>query len=365
MTRVRAQRLVTRQRVYEPGLLVVEGERVLSVGPGDDGRADAEVATVVPGLVDVHGHGGGGASYTDDPQVAIRTHRAAGSTTLVASTVTESLDDLERQVRVLAGLVDSGELAGIHLEGPWLAAEYHGAHPVPLLRDPDGVDLERILDAARGTVRMVTVAPERTGALEAVQLLAARSVVAAVGHTNADYDTTLAAIAAGASGATHLFNAMRPIHHRDPGPIPALLDDPSVWLELVVDAIHLHPAIVRYVATTHPDRVVLVTDAMAAAGAADGDYTLGRLAVTVRDAVARIAGTDTIAGSTLLLAQALQNAIRYGVPWLTAVAACTWQPAAYLGLEHVGDLAPGSWANAVDLAADWSVNRVLYRGVWL
>ncbi len=365
MTRVRARRLVTRQQVYEPGLLVVEQERVVSAGPWDGQPVDVETGTLVPGLVDVHGHGGGGASYAHDPQTAVAAHRGAGSTTLVASTVTETLDDLEQQIGLLAPLVRSGELAGIHLEGPWLAEEFHGAHPVPLLRDPLAADVARMLDAGAGTVRMVTLAPERTGGLDAVRQLAEAGVVAAVGHTSADYGTTQAAVAAGATGATHLFNAMRPIHHRSPGPSLALMSEPSVWLELVVDGVHLHPEIVRYVATTYPERVVLVTDAMAAAGAADGDYLLGTLAVTVRDQVARIAGTDTIAGSTLTLARALRNAITYGVSWLTAVAAATWQPAAYLGLSEVGDLAPGFWADAVELSEDWTVSRVLYRGSWL
>jgi N-acetylglucosamine-6-phosphate deacetylase len=194
--------------------------------------------------------------------------------------------------------------------------------------------------------------------------MAARGVVAAIGHTNADYETTVAALAAGASGATHLFNAMRPIHHRQPGPIVALLADPTAALELIVDGTHTHPALVKYIADTHPGRIVLVTDAMAAAGAADGDYILGTLSVEVRDGVARIAGTDTIAGSTLTLSKALSNAVAYGVDPLVAVRAATIQAARWLRLD-AGDLVVGGRADAVVLDDAWTVTRVLRNGEWV
>ncbi|MBI4899456.1 MAG: amidohydrolase family protein, partial [Actinobacteria bacterium] len=215
-----------------------------------------------------------------------------------------------------------------------------------------------------GPVKMVTVAVERTGGVEACRRLAERGVVAAVGHTDADFETTVAALAAGASGATHLFNAMRPIHHRQPGPIVALLADPSAALELIVDGTHTHPGLVSYIAAAHPDRIVLVTDAMAAAGAADGDYILGTLAVEVRGGVARIAGTDTIAGSTLTLSRALANAVAFGVDPLVAVRAATIRPARWLGLD-AGDLCVGGPADAVVLDEDWCVTRVMRAGAWL
>jgi len=359
---IRAEKLVTATEVYQPGLLRVEGDRVVEVGPWSGGTPDLEVGTLAPGLVDVHCHGGGTASFSIDPQTAIEAHRRTGTTTQVASLVTESYDDLEAQVRMLAPLVESGELAGIHLEGPWLAEEFHGAHPVPLLRDPDWAAVERLIDA--GPVKMVTIAPERAGGVEVCGRLASRGVVAAVGHTNADYETTVRALAAGASGATHLFNAMKPIHHRKPGPIVALMADPTAALELIVDGTHSHPALVTWVAKTYPERIVFVTDAMAAAGAEDGDYILGTLEVEVRDGVARIAGTDTIAGSTLTLSKALANAVAYGVDPLVAVRAATIHPARWLGLD-AGDLVVGGRADAVVLDDTWTVTRVLRRGEWL
>jgi N-acetylglucosamine-6-phosphate deacetylase len=359
---IRADRLVTASDVYEPGLLRTEGERVVEVGPWVSGTPDLEVATLAPGLVDVHSHGGGTASFSTDPETAIMAHRRTGTTTQIASLVTETYHDLEAQIRMLTPYVEAGELAGIHLEGPWLSERFHGAHPVPLLRDPVWSEVERLLDA--GPVKMVTVAVERAGGVEACRRMAERGVVAAIGHTNADYETSMAALAAGASGATHLFNAMRPIHHRQPGPIVALLADPSAALELIVDGTHTHPALVKYIADTHPDRIVLVTDAMAAAGAADGDYILGTLSVEVRDGVARIAGTDTIAGSTLTLSKALSNAVAYGVDPLVAVRAATIRPARWLGLD-AGDLVVGGRADAVVLDDTWTVTQVLRNGEWL
>jgi N-acetylglucosamine-6-phosphate deacetylase len=359
---IRADRLVTATEVYEPGLLRTEGERVVEVGAWVSGTPDLDVVNLAPGLVDVHSHGGGTASFSTDPATAIMAHRRTGTTTQIASLVTESYDDLEAQIRLLTPYVEAGELAGIHLEGPWLSEKYHGAHPIPLLRDPEWSAVERLLDA--GPVKMVTVAVERPGGIEACRRMAERGVIAAIGHTNADYDAAVEALAAGASGATHLFNAMRPLHHRQPGPIVALLAHPTAALELIVDGTHTHPALVKYIADTHPDRIVFVTDSMAAAGAADGDYILGTLAVEVRDGVARIAGTDTIAGSTLTLSKALTNAVRYGVDPLVAVRAATIHPARWLGLDG-GDLAVGGRADAVALDDTWTVTRVVRKGQWV
>ncbi|MCC6497763.1 MAG: amidohydrolase family protein, partial [Propionibacteriaceae bacterium] len=255
--------LITAERILFPdaaepvaGHLEIEGEDILAAGPGPGPRpADVHLAgIVVPGYVDVHSHGGGGASFvTEDPEVArqvLAAHRRHGITTMVASLVTGATADLERQVACLAGLVEAGELAGIHLEGPWLALKYKGAHPPLLLSDPRPEAVAHLLAAGRGTVRMVTIAPERAGALESIRLMTSRGVVAALGHTDADYDTCRAAIAAGARGATHLFNAMAPLRHRDPGPVLALWENPDVYLELIMDGVHVRPELVAFVMST-------------------------------------------------------------------------------------------------------------------
>lgn len=367
MIRLRADRVFTGHDLLTPGELVIEGEAVVDVGTPTVGVGEiVELgdATLAPGYVDVHSHGGGGASFAEDPMRGLALHRSHGSTSVVASLVTQTIDELEEQVRGLAPLVESGEFAGIHLEGPWLSPAYKGAHPVDRLCDPALDEVNRLLEAGNGTVKMVTIAVERAGATEAIGSIVAHGAVAALGHSDCTYEQARAAINAGVTGATHLFNAMPGLKHRAPGPVLALLEDPRVWCELIVDGIHLRPELASWV-MSFDDRIVLITDAMAAAGCADGDYVLGELPVEVRDRVAHIAGTQTIAGSTLTLDRAVENVIAAGVEPLSALQAATSRPAQYLGLSSVGQFAPGARADAVVLDAGWSVQRVLYRGAWL
>src|SRR4029077_18831821 len=230
--------------------------------------------------------------------------------------VTAAPAELLRQVTELADDVRGGLLAGIHLEGPWLSTKRCGAHQPSLMRDPDPIEIDRVLDAAAGAIRMVTLAPERDGALAAIERIVARGVVAAVGHTEATYEQTRTAIAAGATVGTHLFNAMRPIHTREPGPVIALVEDSRVTVEMITDGVHVDPALYRHVTSSAgPDRVSLITDAMAATGMADGVYHLGPVQVDVVDGVARVAGTDTIAGSTATMDRVFRFAATHcGLP---------------------------------------------------
>lgn len=352
------------------GWVEVSGERIVAAGAGEPPRTADLVAagTLVPGYVDAHNHGGGGASFvTEDPEAVRRAtaaHRQHGTTSIVASLVTGEYPDLHRQVACLAELVEAGELLGIHLEGPWLAHEYKGAHPPQLLADPEPAEVAALLKTGRGTVKMATIAPEREGALESIRLMVDAGCLAAVGHTSADFDTTVAAIDAGARGATHLFNAMPPLLQRAPGPVLALWRDQRVIVELVMDGVHVKPELVAWVMDTVPGRVALVTDAMAAAAYADGDYVLGELAVEVRDGVARLAGLDTIAGSTLTLDKAVRNAVAAGVGLVAALRAASTVPADYLGLETVGRIAPGKRADLLVLDDELNVTRVMWRGAW-
>ncbi len=364
--------LIASERVFldgefRPATLRVEGERIAEVIL--DRVSDAPLTgRLVPGFVDVHSHGGGGATFgTTDPssvRQALAAHRAHGTTTQVASLVTESLDSLHAQVTVLAELVAAGELAGIHLEGPWLAAEYKGAHPLERLLDPTPAAIDALLDAGRGTIRMVTLAPERVGGLDAVERFVAAGVVVALGHTNADHETARAAIARGATGVTHLFNAMAPLHHRRPGPILAFWES-DVYLELIFDTIHVDAALAAQTMRAAPDRAVLITDAMAAASASDGHYVLGELDVIVSDGIARLAQGGAIAGSTLTLDKAVRHAVAAGVPLELALTAATSRPAEYLGLPDVGRFDVGAFADAVVLDADLGVEWVMRRGSWL
>ena len=372
-----AAQVVTPARVLAPGWLRLEGDRVVEVGEGPPGRApdlDLGSATVVPGFVDIHVHGGGGASFDTGTVAAagaaIDAHLTHGTTSMVASLVTDTLDRMGATIRSLAPLVDEGRLAGVHLEGPWLSPRRSGAHRPGSLVRPDPASVTDLVDAGGGAVRMVTLAPELPGGLEAVRLLVDAGVVVAVGHTDATYDQTRAALDAGARVGTHLFNAMSGLHHREPGAAGALLDaDPAlgVHLELVADGVHLHPAVLRTAFTARPGQCVLVTDAMSAAAAGDGDYRLGPMDVEVRDGVARLAGTDgAIAGSTLTMDAAVRFAVRQaGLPLADVLHAASTAPARALGLDDVGSLEPGRRADLVVLDDDLDVVRVMRSGAWL
>jgi N-acetylglucosamine-6-phosphate deacetylase len=362
--------LLPTRRDFVAGWVEVAGDAITAVGEGTPPRpADQHLdGFLVPGYVDVHCHGGGGAAFAteehEDVQTALAAHRAAGTTSVVASLITASIPVLQRQISILAEYVGTGDLAGIHLEGPWLAPEFKGAHAPELLSDPVPDVVADLLAAAGGTVRMATIAPELPGAMKAIPVMLANNCLPAIGHTAADYATAKAAIDAGATGATHIFNAMPPLKHRDPGPILAFLEDPRVRVELIFDGIHVTPELAAFVMRIIPDRIVLVTDAMAAAGAPDGDYMLGELPVEVRDRVARLAGEPTIAGSTLTLDRAVRNAVASGIPLAQAVRSATSHPADYLNLSGVGRIAVGNKADMVTLDDDAVVTGVMYRGAW-
>ena len=370
-----AGRVVTPARVFAPGWLQVEGEQVVDVGPGvPPTPPDVELpaATVVPGFIDVHVHGGGGASFdTGTPEAAatvVRAHLMHGTTTMVASLVTDAPERLLTQVGELGALVDDGLLAGLHLEGPWLSPRHAGAHEPGLLTQPTPGQVDDLVGAARGQLRMVTLAPELDGGLDAVRRLVTAGVTVALGHTDATYDVARAALDAGATVGTHLFNAMRQLHHREPGPVAALLEHPDTYVELIADGVHLHPAVLRLAALAKPHLAVLVTDAMAAAAlpAEGGDYQLGPMTVQVREGVARLADTGAIAGSTLTMAVAVKYAVRVaGLPIEEVVRAATASPAAMLGLERVGALRPGFHADLVVLDEELDVSRVMRQGRWV
>lgn len=371
---ITATRVVTPARVLAPGWMLLDGDRIVEIGEGSPPRPpdlDLGDTTVVPGFVDIHVHGGGGASFggtADAADAVAAAHLAHGTTSMAASLVTDTHDRMVAAVRELALLVRDDRLAGIHLEGPWLSPQRSGAHQPGALVDPDPASVESLLAAGDGAVRMVTLAPELPGGIAAVRQLVTAGVVAAIGHTDATYDVSRAALDAGARLGTHLFNAMRPLHHRDPGPVGALLDAP-VDVEVIADGVHLHPAVLRTVFAAKPGRCLLVTDAMAAAAAPDGDYALGPMAIEVRDGVARLAdgsGAGPIAGSTLTMDAAVRYAVRTaGLPLLDVVHAASTAPARVWGLTDVGSLEPGRRADLVVLDGDLSVLRVMRAGTWV
>ncbi|MFJ3663784.1 N-acetylglucosamine-6-phosphate deacetylase [Streptomyces sp. NPDC090119] len=353
------------------GRVVVDGRRIAERAPEGADVLDVTGHWVVPGFVDLHNHGGGGAAFSgsaEDALTAVRTHREHGTTTLVASTVTDDLAVLARQAGLLAELAEQGDIAGVHFEGPFISPCRKGAHSEALLRDPDPAEVRKLVDAARGHAKMVTLATELPGGIDSVRLLAEQGVIAAVGHTDASYEQTVAAIDAGATVATHLFNAMPPIGHRDPGPITALLEDGRVTVELIDDGTHLHPAALQ-LAFHHAgaDRVAFITDAMDAAGSGDGRYLLGPLEVEVRGGVARLVEGGSIAGSTLTLDRAFRRAVTVDrLPVADVVKALSANPARLLGLaDRVGSLEPGKDADLVLLDADFALKGVMRRGEWV
>lgn len=407
--------LVVRGRLVQPssvvgdGVVIASGGRVTFAGSVADALATgygAAVETVppapetyvLPGLVDLHNHGGGGVSFPDvasatEALAGVLEHRRHGTTTLLASLVTAQPEVLLRRAAVLAELAVAGEIEGLHAEGPFLSLRRRGAHNPADLQE-GSVDLVRDLArAARGHLRTMTIAPEVPGVSGpggVAEALVEAGVLPSLGHTDASTEqaealieqvTAALATTGGALGpmtATHLFNGMRPLHHRKPGPIAACLAAAArgdMVVELIGDGVHLDPATVRSVFDmVGADHVMLVTDAMAAAGVADGRYELGPMSVQVLDGVARIVtedgsteaagGEGPIAGGTAHLVDVVRHAVAGGVPLADAVRSATAVPARVLGLTgEVGSLVPGARADVLVTDADLRPVRVLRHGV--
>ncbi len=382
-------RLVTGGAVLEDGYVEVADGRVTACGPVSSrpDRADLPrpLGTLLPGLVDTHCHGGGGASVTSGEPGQVRAvaahHEAAGTTALLASTVTDSPERMLAAVR--AACADPGPpVRGVHLEGPFLSPERRGAHDPRHLLLPDRGLARELVAAGEGQVRAMTLAPELPGADGVIDLLEELGVVAAVGHTAGDAATVTRALSREAPGlVTHLFNGMPPLHHRSPGPVAAALSAAargSARVELVADGVHLADDVVRMVFDLlGPDRVVLVTDAMAAAGMPDGDYRLGPQAVTVRGGVARTAvagdggepgaAEQSIAGGTACLLDVVRRCVQgAGVPLVDAVTAATRSPAVAHRLSaDVGELAVGRRADVLVVDEELRAVRVMAGGRWV
>jgi N-acetylglucosamine-6-phosphate deacetylase len=372
---IHSVRLISSGLDRADAFVAFRGDRVLAAGTGSGWRDlpgnDAEVLdgtghALTPGLLDIHNHGGAGASYGESGE-AIRTarrlHRLHGTTRQLLSLVTASAEALISQIQIAAAETRRDPtILGIHLEGPFLARQYCGAHDPAFLRAPDPDLVERLLGAADGTLRQVTMAPERAHFAKSARILLDAGVVVAVGHTAAGYEQTRAAIEAGANLLTHAFNGMPAVHHRAPGPVLAFTESPGGWLEVINDGVHVRPEVIRMLCRLAPGRVALVSDAMAAAGVGDGRYRLGNLDVEVTGGIARLTNKNSIAGSTITLDVAVARAVQdVGLTPLAAVDAATAIPAQILGMDdRFGRLEPGYVADAVLFDKDWQV-----RGVWI
>lgn len=352
---------------------LVAGDSLISSGQGDSwrqipevisGQADYQDASdlvLAPAFTDIHCHGGGGVAFDDatDLEPALQVHGSAGTGQLVASLVSNPLTDMGASMRRLQPLLNQegsglAQVVGFHAEGPFISPLHKGAHDPTALRAPSPDAVQRLWEDSEGKLLHITLAPETDPQLATVRRCVELGIKVAVGHTDASYQQAKAAFDEGASLLTHTFNAMRPLHHRQPGPIAAALDTQHVTLELICDGVHVHAPMIRAAFSLAAGRVALITDAMAAAGCQDGPYHLGSLDVEVKNSIAHIAGTDTIAGSTLTLAQAVQEAVAFGIPLQDAVRAATSVPAAALGLET-----PKS--TMLLLGADGALGQVLSR----
>lgn len=352
--------------------MLVEGNSIVRVGAGQAPDAasviDLTGRTVTPGFIDLHCHGGGGHQFDggeEEITAALATHRAHGTTRSLISLVSNPVAMLRNSLETVADLAEADPLVlGSHLEGPYLADARRGAHHPAHLAVPDRIELDTLIEAARGTIRQSTLAPELPGALDIIDRLIGEGITVAIGHTDCEYETARAAFDRGATILTHAFNAMRGIHHRAPGPVVAAYADERVTLELVLDGIHVHPEVAASAFRSAPGRIALVTDAMAAAGKSDGDYRLGALNVSVREGRALLSGTTTIAGSTLTQDAALRCALEgVGLDVVEAVAALTLVPSRAIGLDdRLGRLAPGYAADAVVFDDAWRVEQVWAEG---
>jgi N-acetylglucosamine-6-phosphate deacetylase len=390
-TVIHAGRILTPEEEITDAVIVVEGTRIAAIGHRDEVRIPPDAAdyvagemTVVPGFVDVHIHGAGGHDVMEGnaralDRIAVTVARY-GTTSLVATTVTAPIDETCHSLEGIARYIRSheqpkeleekgrlaAEFVGIHLEGPFISKARRGVHPPDAIARPSVEVLQKFFDAADGLVKLVTIAPEIPGARELIEHAVAAKVVVAIGHSDADYDQARAAIQAGARHAVHMFNAMRPFAHRDPGIVGAILTDPEVTAEVIADGVHVAgPTIQVLLGCKGFDTVMLASDGIAATGMPDGNYRLGNFEVAVKDGVARNS-EGKLAGSTLTLDRALRYLVALGVPLKDAVRMATVLPARRLGLAgKKGIIAVGADADLVALTPDLRVAGVMTRGAGL
>lgn len=371
--RLRSERIVCPDGI-RAGEVVVRDGRIVSVGPvssGDDDLFEFGDRWLAPGYIDSHVHGGGGAqcNTTASAEVAevARFHARHGTTGLLATTVAGPVDELCAALAAISHCTAPGVL-GAHLEGPFLSTRRPGAMDPNLFLSPDAAQLKRLLAAGAGCMRMMTVAPELPGGLELVGQLVRAGVIASIGHTDATDAEARDGVRAGANAATHVFNAMRPFHHRDPGAAGAVLDSPGVSCELICDGVHVDPVAMRLLYRAKGAAGVrLVTDAMAAVGMPDGEYVLGARPVIVTSGRAVLKGGESISGSTLTMEAAVQNAVRLlGITLADASRLASANPARLLGLhERKGEIRPGLDADLVVLDERLAVRSTMSAGEWV
>lgn len=344
-------------RGFARGTIAARGGLITTVDVGEESAAPrGDVPVIAPGFIDCHVHGTMGHDVMDGSVDAFRALSEAlpqwGTTAYVATTLTEARERLLQALRAGAEWMHGGPyrgrsaLLGVHLEGPYIAPGRAGAQPPEYIRPPDREELAELMAAA--PVCLVTMAPEVAGAIPAIRRLTEAGVRVNLGHTTATFEQAAAGFQAGADGLTHAYNAMPPLLHREPGILGQAFRNSGVFWELICDGIHVHPAVVQATMAMVGERVVWVTDATAATGLGDGTHRLGQQEIIVTDGAVRLP-TGTLAGSVLTQAQALRNALEWGISWREALRALSSTPARRLGLTDRGGLAPGRRADWVAL----------------
>ena len=364
---------ISNANVFLDGRFVTGGiefsDVVEAVGPAVTGGTDLGGCYVIPGLIDVHTHGAMNEDASDgSPEGLVKMARyyaAGGVTSWCPTTMTLKEPVLTKSMEAVRDFqrpADGAKVAGVHLEGPFLSLKKCGAQNPDNLHAPDAQLFHRLDEASGHRVRLVTVAPEEPGALPFIREVS-RECTVSLGHTTADYDTAVAAYEAGASHATHLFNAMPALNHREPGVAAAALDA-GATVELITDGFHIHPAVVRLVHRLFGEKLVLISDSLRCAGMPDGDYELGGLPITLTEGVARLRGSSTLAGSSIHLMDGLRRAVSFGVPLEAAVYAATAAPAKAIRRDHeIGTLALGLAADFLVLDKDLNLKAVYVDGV--
>jgi N-acetylglucosamine-6-phosphate deacetylase len=370
--------------IHDAGILIRD-DAIEAIGPRSGMTLPAGAReiratdrTAVPGFIDVHIHGAGGHDVMEGTEAAFRsiTRKVSeyGTTSLVATTVTASTDHTLRAVEGIASYIAQqhetdeprAEILGIHLEGPFISKERRGVHPSEWIQLPSADTLNRFLKAAAGNARILTIAPEVLGAAPCIDAAREAGLVVSMGHTDATYEQARAAIARGVHSATHVYNAMRPFSHRDPGVIGAVLTTPDVNAELIADGVHVEEAAMKLLLLAKgAAHVTLVSDGLSATGMPDGKYMLGGMEVIVSGGVCRNAD-GVLAGSTLTLDRALRNIVALGIPLPDAVRMLTLNPAWLLGIEFKkGSLRVGADADILLLDEGLHLTGVWARGVAL
>jgi len=334
---------------------------ITAIGPLDgDADFDAAGCYVIPGLVDVHTHGAMGEDFSDGKPEGMQPmadyYAAHGVTSFLATTMTLKEETLTPAMHVIRDFERKGgaKCAGIHLEGPFLGYAKRGAQAAENLHKPDPEVFDRLNAASGGKVKLVTVACEEEGGMEFVSNVSKKCAVS-LGHSSATYEQAMEAFARGASHATHLYNGMDGLHHRKPGIIAAAMDA-GASVELICDGLHIHPAAIRVAHKLYGDKLNLVSDSLRCAGMPDGDYELGGQPITLSGAVARLSGTDTLAGSSISMLDALRNVVKFGLSLPEAVYAASTAPADAVGLTDIGRIRVGACADLVVL--DQKLNLV-------